>query len=158
MKAELMSALIVDDDEVVRKMLTFALERVGFCCLSSQDGSDASATLEGGTFDLVITDIIMPKTNGHVLASQLLEGPERPIIVVHTSVLEPKIAKDLTLRGVDEIVYKPTDYRAFADRMKNLVDAKRTFQREYPIELSTLKIERLNHPDPLPEQRPNLVT
>lgn len=158
MKAELMSALIVDDDEVVRKMLTFALERVGFCCLSSQDGSDASATLEGGTFDLVITDIIMPKTNGHVLASQLLEGPERPIIVVHTSVLEPKIAKDLTLRGVDEIVFKPTDYRAFAERMKNLVEAKRVSQEEYSLEYATLHIKRLNHPDPLPEQGQDLVS
>lgn len=152
MKPELISALIVDDDDVVRKMLTFALEKVGFCCLASRDGADASATLAGGTFDLVITDLIMPKTDGHALALQMLESPERPIIVVHTSLLEPKIAKDLTLRGVDEVVYKPTDYRSFAERMKRLVEAKKSVPVNNTRECSTLKIARLNHADPIPER------
>ncbi len=125
MRSDLMTALVVDDDVVVRKMLTFALGKVGFNCLCSSDGADALTTLDSATFDLVITDLLMPKTHGHTLATELLELKERPIIVVHTSVIEPRLVKDLKLRGVDEIVFKPTDYTAFAVKMKELVEGRR---------------------------------
>ncbi len=124
MRSDLMTALVVDDDEVVRKMLKFALGKVGFNCLCSADGANALTTLDSATFDLVVTDLLMPKTHGHTLATELLELKERPIIVVHTSVIEPKLVKDLKLRGVDEIVFKPTDYAAFAVKMKELVSGR----------------------------------
>ncbi len=59
------------------------------------------------------------------VSTELLELKERPIIVVHTSVIEPRLVKDLKLRGVDEIVFKPTDYTAFAVKMKELVEGRR---------------------------------
>ncbi|AMV34908.1 Sensor histidine kinase RcsC [Pirellula sp. SH-Sr6A] len=146
MMNERMSALIVDDDEVVRKMLSFALGRIGFSCLCATDGADAFATLDSGTFDLVITDLAMPKTNGYALASTLLESRERPFIVVHTAVLEPKLTKDLELRGVDEIVFKPTDYNAFAERMRTMVRERRMSKAEVPQEFLELEIKRVNNP------------
>lgn len=129
MKSELMTALIVDDDEMVRKMLTFGLKLVGFNCLCSSDGADALTTLDIATFDLVVTDLLMPKTHGYELVTQLLQFDDRPLIVVHTSVSDSKLAGDLRARGVDEIVYKPTDYKAFAARMDSLV-LKRRRERE----------------------------
>ncbi|XZE43761.1 response regulator [Pirellulaceae bacterium SH467] len=146
MKFERLSALIVDDDEVVRKMLSFALGRVGFSCLCATDGADAFATLDSGTFDLVITDLAMPKTNGYALASTLLECRERPFIVVHTAVLEPKLTKDLERRGVDEIVFKPTDYNAFAERMRILVGERKERKAETAQEILELEIKRVNNP------------
>jgi DNA-binding response OmpR family regulator len=144
MKPDLITALIVDDDEVVCRMLSFALEKEGFDCLCSSDGADAIATLEAATFDLVITDLLMPKTHGHALAIHLLERAERPIIVVHTSVLEPKLAKDLMLRGIDDIVFKPTDYRALAAKMKSLVTRRRRLQTGISEVMSMLGIKNPN--------------
>lgn len=118
-------AMVVDDEEIPRQMLEFALASEGFRCLGAGDGAQALAMLESNAFDLVVTDIRMPNMHGHALVVQLLELEHPPVIAVHTSVVEPRIVKDLMLRGVDDIVFKPTDYKAFAAKMKMLVSRRR---------------------------------
>jgi DNA-binding response OmpR family regulator len=137
-----LNALIVDDDEVARRMVGFALEREGFACELAEDGQSALAILDEQDFDLVVTDILMPKTHGHAVATELLEKKDRPIIVVHTSVLEPKIAKDLMARGVDDIVFKPTDYAAFAAKLCSLVSRRNKLEAGVSDLLATLGIVR----------------
>lgn len=56
--------LLVDDDDAFRTMLRRALQRVGHTVLEAEDGRAALRTLSGATVDLVITDIIMPNTEG----------------------------------------------------------------------------------------------
>ncbi|GAA5508604.1 HDOD domain-containing protein [Novipirellula caenicola] len=118
-------AMVVDDEEIPRQMLEFALGSEGFRCLGAGDGTQALGLLERHSFDLVVTDIRMPNMHGHALVVQLLEREPPPVIAVHTSVVEPRIVKDLMLRGVDDIVFKPTDYKAFAAKMKMLVSRRR---------------------------------
>lgn len=120
-------ALIVDDEAMARRMLTFALQREGFSCDTAGDGEEALLKLGRSSFQLVVTDLRMPHKNGHALAVELLKDADRPVIAVHTSVVEPRLAKDMMIRGVDDIVYKPTDYAAFAAKMKILV-ARRQHQ------------------------------
>ncbi|EMI19580.1 protein containing Metal-dependent hydrolase HDOD [Rhodopirellula maiorica SM1] len=118
-------AMVVDDEEIPRQMLEFALGSEGFRCLGAGDGTQAMALLGNHSFDLVVTDIRMPNMHGHALVVQLLERDPPPVIAVHTSVVEPRIVKDLMRRGVDDIVFKPTDYKAFAAKMKMLVSRRR---------------------------------
>lgn len=122
-------ALVVDDEAIARRMLTFALQREGFSCDTAGDGEEALLKLARGGFHLVVTDLRMPHKNGHALAVELLKYADRPVIAVHTSVVEPRLAKDMMIRGVDDIVYKPTDYAAFAAKMKILV-ARRQHQQK----------------------------
>jgi len=122
---EQFSVLIVDDDEVVRKMLSFAMEKEGFLSERAVDGEEALELLEEQDYDLVITDLLMPNKHGHAVATELLARRNRPLVVVHTSVVEPKLAKDLMLRGVDDIVFKPTNYGAFAAKMRSWVLRRR---------------------------------
>ncbi|XZE54345.1 response regulator [Planctomycetaceae bacterium SH139] len=125
MSVEQFSVLIVDDDDVVRKMISFAMEKEGFRSDRAVDGEEALALMKQREFDLVITDLMMPNTHGHTLATELLARPDRPLVVIHTSVVEPALAKDLMLRGVDDIVFKPTDYGAFAAKMRSWVLRRR---------------------------------
>ncbi|WP_442511988.1 response regulator [Novipirellula sp. SH528] len=118
-------AMVVDDEEIPRQMLEFALGSEGFQCLGASDGAQALSMLESHSFDLVVTDIRMPNMHGHALVVQLLALQHSPVIAVHTSVVEPRIVKDLMLRGVDDIVFKPTDYKAFAAKMNMLVSRRR---------------------------------
>ncbi len=117
-------AIVVDDESIARRMMTFALKREGFICHSASDGDEAMQLLEDRDYDLVVTDLAMPHKNGHALAVELLKLPKRPFIAIHTSVLAPEITKDLMNRGVDDIVFKPTDYAAFAAKMKVMVDIR----------------------------------
>jgi DNA-binding response OmpR family regulator len=118
--------LVVDDDPVSRKMLVYALKQEDFACDTAGDGVQASEMLEKNRYDLVVSDLRMPNKHGHSLAVELLELPERPAIIIHTAVDDPRMTKDLLTRGVDDVVYKPTNYATFAARARVLVQRRRT--------------------------------
>ncbi|GAA5509642.1 HDOD domain-containing protein [Novipirellula caenicola] len=117
-------AIVVDDEAIARKMLMFALQHEGFQCDQASDGHEAMQKITSGDYQLVVTDLAMPHKNGHALAVELLKLEKRPTIAIHTSVVEPRIVKDLMNRGVDDIVYKPTHYAAFAAKMVALVERR----------------------------------
>lgn len=120
-----MRALVVDDEAPLRKLTCRALQGVGIACEEAADGVEAGDFLEAQVFDLVVTDLRMPHRHGHALAGLLLAKPQpRPAIVVLTGVVEPLLSTDLRARGVDEIYYKPIDYRQFAERMVQLLAAR----------------------------------
>lgn len=56
--------LVIDDDELYRVMGEFALRAEGHEVFSAIDGVEGLRTLEEETFDLVITDIVMPNQEG----------------------------------------------------------------------------------------------
>ncbi len=115
-------ALIVDDEQIVRRTLCYALEHVGITCDIACDGVEALGKLARHAYDLVVTDLRMPRKNGHSLAVEVLAQPARPVIIIHTSINEPRLIKDLLTRGVDEIVQKPTNYEQFAARARHLIE------------------------------------
>ena len=56
--------LVVDDDQQVRTMIKLTLERDGYGVTEASDGSEAVKIYQQETFDLVITDIVMPGKEG----------------------------------------------------------------------------------------------
>lgn len=118
-------ALVVDDEVVARRMLALVLGQAGFQCDHAVDGLQASELLLSRAYDLVITDLAMPNKHGHALIVDLLAGDPRPVIMVHSSVDDPRLKSDLLARGVDDIAYKPTDYASVAVRAKALVRRRR---------------------------------
>lgn len=114
-------ALVVDDEAAVRSLTIRALNREGFSCDAAADGLEAQRRLESNRYDVVVTDLRMPNRNGHALASDLLLLEDRPIVVILTGVLEPKLAKDLMVRGADAIEFKPVTHDLFAAKVTALV-------------------------------------
>lgn len=124
MTSSILRALVVDDEADIRTLVTVALRKEGFACTEASDGLEAQQKLAAAEFDVVITDLRMPNRHGHALAVDLLGRLERPLIVVHTGMLEPKLTKDLLARGVDDVVFKPVNYAAFAGKVKALVQRR----------------------------------
>ncbi len=56
--------LIVDDEPVIRDLLSRILTREGYCCSTSTNGESAIELLEGSEFHLVVSDIMMPGISG----------------------------------------------------------------------------------------------
>ena len=67
--------LVVEDEELVRRMLRRALESSGYRVLEAREGLDALATVRRheGDLDLVVTDVVMPRMGGIELAERLRE-------------------------------------------------------------------------------------
>lgn len=114
-------AIVVDDDPIVQKTVTFALQQQGFQCDQAAAGNHALKQLAEHTYDVVVTDLRMPNGHGHALATEILKCQVRPLIVVHSSIENPQIMEDLIALGVDDIVEKPTNYEMFAAKLSAMV-------------------------------------
>jgi len=122
-------ALVVDDEPISRRMVKFALEREGFQCDCATDGAEALQKFSSGDYEVVVTDLKMPNMNGGELVVELLRQQAPPLVVVHTSVLEPEVAQGLMDEGVDDLVFKPVDYAAFAGKTRGLLNRRRATRR-----------------------------
>jgi DNA-binding response OmpR family regulator len=114
-------ALVVDDEAALRLLTVRELSRRGFDCDAARDGLQAMELVASRHYDVVVTDLRMPEMNGHLLAVELLNRESRPAVVVLTGVTEPKLAKDLIARGVDDILFKPIDQGVLAAKVRALV-------------------------------------
>lgn len=66
--------LLVEDEEVVRDVVTMMLEQHGFEVVAVEDALEAlSACRSGDRFDLLLTDLVMPSMNGVELAAAVRE-------------------------------------------------------------------------------------
>jgi CheY-like chemotaxis protein len=121
----LLRALVVDDEMIVRRLVARALSDQGFTCELAADGEEAADKIAVHKFDLLVTDLKMPNRHGHALVRDVLQVDSHPVIIVHTGVLEPKLAVDLLARGVNDLIYKPTDVNLLAAKARVLVDRQR---------------------------------
>jgi DNA-binding NtrC family response regulator len=60
--------LIVDDEAAIRSLLAIAFEKAGYDVRTAPDGPEALALCAAESFDAVLSDVIMPRMNGHDLA------------------------------------------------------------------------------------------
>jgi two-component system cell cycle response regulator CpdR len=62
--------LLAEDDEAMRSYLARALQRNGYDVETAATGRQALELVESGTFDLLLTDIVMPEMDGIELAQK----------------------------------------------------------------------------------------
>jgi len=76
--------LVVDDEEAVVEMVSFALNRRGYKVETAGDGKEAIEKFDQGCFDLVITDLNMPHVSGHGLLSHIRQSNRHhtPVIAI----------------------------------------------------------------------------
>jgi signal transduction histidine kinase/CheY-like chemotaxis protein len=65
------TALLVDDESLVRGFLRRVLERMGWTVLEAENGDDALAVAAGRQVELLLTDVVMPGISGRELAERL---------------------------------------------------------------------------------------
>jgi len=129
--SRVLRALVVDDEINIRRLVSSALSNEGFLCDVAEEGEQAWRMISESPcpYDLVVTDLIMPGRHGHSLATQILTLVDRPVLVVLTGFTEPRIAKDLIARGIDDIVFKPLPFIPFAAKMRALVGRRKATSR-----------------------------
>lgn len=71
MAASGITTLVVDDEETLRKLVSIVLERAGHRVLTASSGSEALRILKSEQVDLVISDIVMPETDGIELMREI---------------------------------------------------------------------------------------
>lgn len=77
--------LVIDDDPMVTKFVSVALEENGYEAVVAEDGMEGMDKVEAERPDLIILDVMMPKRTGFVLFKQLRKSDdfkELPVIMV----------------------------------------------------------------------------
>jgi len=76
-------ALVVDDEPLIRQLVSTVLRRRGWTVIEAADGSVALSVVGAGPVDLLVTDYEMPFVSGVRLAEQLRElHNELPVLMV----------------------------------------------------------------------------
>ncbi len=99
--------LVVDDEESIRDLLRLVLTGEGYSVVTANDGVEAIEYLEAQRFDLIITDLVMPKVNGvEVLRAAKRIDPNYPVMVI-TGFPSVETVTKLVRLGVGDYLTKP---------------------------------------------------
>ena len=75
--------LVVDDEEAIREVISTLLEAQGYRCTVCSNGRLALDAFRKDSFDLVLSDIVMPEMDGLKLLAELrMDDPDVPVIMV----------------------------------------------------------------------------
>lgn len=96
--------LIVEDEEMLSKVLVEQFEKAGFDVEAAFDGEKALKSLEKSKPDLVLLDIILPKINGFDVLKAIKENPDTqdiPVIMISNLGRDEDIKQSIKLGAVD---------------------------------------------------------
>ena len=99
--------LVADDDERLRIGLVENLELEGYQVAAARDGAEAIALIANSSFDLIVSDVVMPSATGVELLSAVRRRHlDTPFILVSAFVSEDLVTRALG-EGLFALLYKP---------------------------------------------------
>jgi two-component system response regulator PilR (NtrC family) len=121
--------LIVDDDADMREFLEIMLEKEGHEVSCVTGGTDAIALCRKKTFDLVLTDLKMPRINGIDVLKTIKEiSPETPIILI-TAYASGETALEAMREGAYDYIEKNFDIEELKQTVHDALGRQRTAEK-----------------------------
>ncbi len=135
-----MEVLVVDDEPMVREVVTAYLEREGFRVRQAADGRRALELLASAPPDLVVLDVMLPQVDGFHVLSKLRSGSDVPVILLTARTEEPDRVLGLEL-GADDYVVKPFSPRELAARVRSVLRRARPQPAVTRLEFGPLVVD-----------------
>lgn len=98
--------LIVEDDQVLMRMLVNMLHGRGFDVLEARNGIEGIEQTNETKPDLILLDIDMPKMNGIAMLRSLKDGGKRIPAILLTNLNDPNLIADAAALGASEYLIK----------------------------------------------------
>jgi DNA-binding NtrC family response regulator len=117
--------LVIDDDPNMFNLIKIYLSSENYRIDSAKNGRQALRLLESDTFDLILSDILMPEMNGITFVKELKKNKKSDaiIIIVTAHGLEEHFMKAIT-GGVYDILQKPFTANRLKLTIRNALDFK----------------------------------
>ena len=101
--------LIVEDDQDLNKIISFNFDNNGYNVTSCYNGIEALEQFENNSFDLIISDIMMPLMDGFALVEKI-RSKNTTIPIIFMTARDDKFSKQFGYKiGIDDYVVKPFD-------------------------------------------------
>ena len=128
--------LVVDDEERICQSLTALLGREGYTIETATDGEAAIAKIEKSPYDLILSDIKMPKADGMTVLKKARQRDPEALVVLMTGYASLESAIAAVSAGAYEYILKPVDIEDLKRLVKRAVD-----KREVDLAKRTLMVE-----------------
>ena len=113
--------LIAEDDRELRQLFAHVLTKNGYTVLGVSNGEEALAALEQSYYDLIISDIMMPKMDGYELVRSIREsGSSIPIMMITAKDAFDDMRRGF-LSGTDDYMIKPVNVNEMVLRVGALL-------------------------------------
>ena len=113
--------LVVEDESRVADLLKIGLEENGYQVMVAYDGEMGLRLFQADSFDLVISDIILPKLNGFELCREIRKVDDRTPILMLTALGTADDKLEGFDVGADDYMVKPFDFRELLARVRVLL-------------------------------------
>ncbi|MFC2069927.1 sigma-54-dependent transcriptional regulator [Chloroflexota bacterium] len=156
MAGELGRVLVVDDEEIIRKLLQRTLEAAHYDVVTVASGEEALNKVSQLDFRVVLCDITMPGMSGIELLQQLTANwPETPVVMV-TALADAQTAVEAMKMGAYDYIVKPFDSPDLLQKMHRAMEKRNLLleQERHQLEIEQKVAE---HAAQLQEQFKELV-
>ncbi len=116
--------LIVDDEEVIRDTLSTILTEEGYQTATAGDGAEALQKVSDEHFDLVITDLKMPRMGGMELLEKIKERDANTSVIIITAYGTMESAIQALRLGAYDYIVKPLDFDDVLIRIERLMEMR----------------------------------
>ena len=117
--------LVVDDEKSMRDFLSIVLKKEGYAVSTADDGEMASRLVQKEIFDLVLTDVKMPKMSGLQVLKTVKETSPDTIVVMITAFASTETAIEAMKEGAYDYLTKPFQIEEVRLIIRNALEKKR---------------------------------
>jgi two-component system response regulator PilR (NtrC family) len=117
--------LIVDDERSLRDVLSIMLKRAGYDISVASDGDEAIARIEKELFDLVITDLKMPKVGGLDVLKAVKDASPDSVVLLITAFASAESAVEAMKLGAYDYLTKPFQVDEVQLIIRNALEKRR---------------------------------
>ena len=117
--------MVVDDEAGIRSLLFEVLSNQGFNVTLAKDGRESLDRMEGRCFDLLITDIDMPRLNGLDLLKTMKKSGRREKVILMTGRPMDRADFDGDMPPVYSLLHKPFPLGNFLDVVSSALTPSR---------------------------------
>jgi CheY-like chemotaxis protein len=116
----------IDDSATMREVIKIAFRRESINVITCADAASALAQFEQNPPDAVITDVIMPDTDGYSVCTQVKQHPQfgHIPVVLMSGVVNKTVADKAVSVHADELIRKPFQPQELIGRVKSLLNPK----------------------------------
>jgi DNA-binding response OmpR family regulator len=115
------SILVVEDDEILNKMICVKLKQEAYRVFAAYDGEEALEVLDKEHVDLIICDIMMPRMDGYQLTKELRSAAYTLPILMITARNQMEDMEKGFHAGTDDYMIKPIHMKEMVLRVKALL-------------------------------------
>lgn len=136
--------LVAEDDLSLSRLVCATLRAEGYEVTSCADGDAAADEFGKDKYDLVITDIMMPKLDGFALA-ELIRSADEHVPILFMTARDDKPSKQLGFKlGIDDYITKPFDMDIFVLKIKAVL-RRSAITKTNQIEVGNLVLNADEH-------------